>query len=79
MLTWYGSKERLTVLQLSIGSDFTSDRIRELQRQIQDYSNLIADPVCPLEMRDVLALEMAQIVAALLILCEQIDCALTGA
>lgn len=78
MLTWYGSKERLTVLQLSIGSDFTNDRIRELQRQIQDYSNLIADPVCPLEMRDVLALEMAQIVAALLILCEQIDCALTG-
>jgi hypothetical protein len=65
------------VLQLSIGSDFSSDRIRELQHQIQDYTSLIADPVCPLEMRDVLALEMAQIVASLLILCEQIDCALT--
>jgi hypothetical protein len=64
------------VLQLSIGSGLTSARIRELQRQIHDYSSLISDPLCPMEMRDLLVLEMAQIVTALLLLCEQIDCAL---
>jgi hypothetical protein len=65
------------MLQLSIGSGFKSARIHELQRQIHDYSSLIADPLCPLEMRDLLVVEMAQIVASLLLLCEQIDCALS--
>lgn len=64
------------VLQLSIGSGLTSARIRELQRQIHDYTCLISDPICPEEMRDLLVVEMAQIVTALLLLCEQIDCAL---
>lgn len=64
------------VLQLSIGSGLASARIRELQRQIHDYSSLISDPICPEEMRDLLVMEMAQIVTALLLLCEQIDCAL---
>jgi hypothetical protein len=47
------------MLQLSIGSGFKSARIHELQRQIHDYSSLIADPLCPLEMRDLLVVEMA--------------------
>jgi len=72
-----GSVHSSAVLQLSIGSGFTSARIHELQRQIHDYSGLISDPLCPLEMRDLLVLEMAQIVAALLLLCERIDCALS--
>ncbi len=63
------------VLRLSIDSGVASARIRELQRQIHDYSSLISDPLCPLEMRDLLIMEMAQIVTALLLLCEQIDCA----
>lgn len=65
------------VLQLSIGSGVSTARVSELQRQIRDYSNLIADPLCPIEMRDLLVVEMAQIVTALLLMCEQIDCALS--
>ena len=65
-----------TVLRLSIGSGFTNARIRELQHQIHDYIALIRDPLCPREMRDLLVVEMTQIVAALLISCEQIDCVL---
>lgn len=65
------------MLQLSIGSGACTARVSELQRQIHDYSNLIADPLCPIEMRDLLVVEMAQIVTALLLMCEQIDCALS--
>lgn len=65
------------MLQLSIGSGVYTARVSELQRQIHDYSNLITDPLCPIEMRDLLVVEMAQIVTALLLMCEQIDCALS--
>lgn len=34
------------VLRLSIDSGVASARIRELQRQIHDYSSLISDPLC---------------------------------
>lgn len=65
------------MLQLSIGSrGACTARARELQRQIRDYSSLITDPLCPIEMRDLLVVEMAQIVAALLLMGEQVDCAL---
>lgn len=75
VLRWVGSVHEPAVLQLSIGSGASNARIRELQLQIYDYSSLISDPVCPLDMRDLLVVEMAQIVTALLLLCEQIDCA----
>ncbi len=65
------------MLRLSIGHGFTSPRVDELQRQVHDYSILIRDPVCPREMRDLLVVEMAQVMAALLINCEQIDCVLS--
>lgn len=66
----------MTVLRLSIGSGFTNAQIRELQIQIHDYSTLICDPLCPLEMRDLLVVEMVQVMAALLINCEKVDCVL---
>jgi hypothetical protein len=65
-----------TLLRIFIGSGFTNARIRELQHQIHDYIGLIRDPLCPGEMRDLLVVEVSQIMAALLISCEQIDCVL---
>jgi hypothetical protein len=69
-----GSPFSPAVLSLLIGSPGSRGCIEEIQRQILDYSTLLNDPLCPLEMRDLLALEMGQLVSALLLQSERIDC-----
>jgi len=64
-----------TVLQLRIGSVASCAPIEELKQQVHDYVSLISDPACPAEMRELLILEMGQIVTALLIMCERLECA----
>jgi hypothetical protein len=64
------------VLQLLIGTESSREAIIELQTQIRDYSQLITDPLCPCEMRDLLVLEMGQIITALILNADQLSCEL---
>lgn len=66
------------VLQLSISSGSLGGPVLELQNQIHDYSLLISDPLCPQEMRDLLVLELGQIITALLLYCGQLSCVFSG-
>jgi len=76
-LAWCDGEVRRdsTVLQLRIGSVAPCAPIEELKQQVHDYVSLISDPACPAEMRELLILEMGQIVTALLIMCERLECA----
>lgn len=66
------------VLQLSITPGPLGGPALELQNQIHDYSLLISDPLCPQEMRDLLVIELGQIITALMLYCEHLSCVLTG-
>jgi hypothetical protein len=66
------------VFQLSIVPGPVAGPALELQHQIHDYSLLISDPVCPQEMRDLLVLELGQIITALLLYCGQLNCVMTS-
>lgn len=68
----------LAVFQLSIASGALDGPVLELQTQIHDYSLLINDPLCPQEMRDLLVMELGQIITALLLYCERLNCVLAG-
>lgn len=68
----------LAVFQLSITPGALHGPAHELQTQIHDYSLLINDPLCPQEMRDLLVMELGQIITALLLYCERLTCVLAS-
>lgn len=62
------------VLQIMISTDSSLASSLELQTQVRDYSQLIKDPLCPHEMRDLLVLVMGQIISALILNCSEFRC-----